>query len=124
VIVLDTNVLSALMLRVPDPRVVAWLDEVPAESVWTKSMTVFEVRFGLALLTPGRPRKQLEDSFTRALEEDLEHRILPLDQSAAETAAGLSARQRRAGRPVEIRDVLIAGIVTDRKFKPTTTGKR
>jgi len=33
VIVLDTNVVSALMRRIPDPKVVAWLDGMPAESV-------------------------------------------------------------------------------------------
>ena len=32
-IILDTNVLSALMRRQPEAQVVAWLDGVPAESV-------------------------------------------------------------------------------------------
>jgi toxin FitB len=41
VIVLETNVVSALMRREPDPKVVAWLDELPAESVWTTALTVF-----------------------------------------------------------------------------------
>ena len=49
-IILDTNVLSALMQHKPDPRVVAWLDDQPAESIWLSSITVFEARFGLALL--------------------------------------------------------------------------
>ena len=32
-IVLDTNVLSAVMRREPDPIVVAWLDRQPSESL-------------------------------------------------------------------------------------------
>jgi toxin FitB len=36
-IILDTNVLSALMRVVPEARVVAWLDRQPAESVWITS---------------------------------------------------------------------------------------
>jgi PIN domain len=79
VIVFDTNVVSALMRRKSDPKIVAWLDELPAESEWTTAVTIFEVRFGLALLVPSRRRRQLEEAFARSLEEDLEQRILPLE---------------------------------------------
>ena len=40
VILLDTNVLSALMRTSPEPAVVAWLDRQPADSVWITSITV------------------------------------------------------------------------------------
>ena len=50
--ILDTNVLSALMRTAPDPQVVAWLDRQAPESLWITSITVFEARFGLALLAP------------------------------------------------------------------------
>jgi hypothetical protein len=53
VILLDTNVLSALMQVEPQQAVVSWLDRQPAESVWTTSITVFEGRFGLALARHG-----------------------------------------------------------------------
>lgn len=56
-ILLDTNVLSALMHTSPDPVVLRWLDQQPAESIWTTSVTVFEVRMGLALLPDGRRQR-------------------------------------------------------------------
>lgn len=114
-IILDTNVLSALMGSEPDATVVEWLDRQPAESIWTTVVTVFEIRFGLALLAAGRRRQRLERAFDRALEEDLEGRVLPFDQTAATEAAAIAARRRRAGRPVEIRDVQIAGIAAARR---------
>lgn len=46
-ILLDTNVVSALMRDTPDPAVVQWLDNQPAESIWTTSVTVFEIRNGV-----------------------------------------------------------------------------
>ncbi len=119
-IVIDTNVVSALMHRNPDPRVVTWLDGLPPESVWTTAITVFEVQFGLALLVPSRRRRQLEEAFARALEEDLEQRILPVDQSAARSAGAIAARRRHAGCSVEIRDALIAGVVVARKASLAT----
>lgn len=123
-ILLDTNVLSALMRREADPVVIAWLDAQPPESVWTTTITVFEIRFGLEILTKGRKRRALEEAFAKALEEDFDGRVLPFDQTAANAAARIAARQRDAGRPVEIRDVQIAGIVMARKATLATRNTR
>jgi predicted nucleic acid-binding protein len=123
-IVLDTNVVSALMRREPDPIVVAWLDSQPAESIWTTSITVFEIRLGLEILVTGRRRRQLEEAFATALEEDFENRVLPFDQAAADFAGRIAAERRRAGRTVEIRDVQIAGIVAARKATLATGNLR
>jgi len=124
VIVLDTNVVSALMRSEPDPNVVSWLDSLPAESVWTTSVTVFEVRLGLEILVEGRRRRHLEEAFAKALEEDFEGRVLPFDQPAAEAAGRIAAERRRVGRIVEIRDVQIAGIVKARKATLATRNLR
>ncbi len=123
-ILLDTNVLSALMQRAADPAVVAWLDGQPAESVWTTSITVLDVSCGLELLADGRRRRRLADAFAKALAEDLDGRVLPFDQAAAESAGEIAAGQRRAGRPVEIRDVQIAGIAAARKAALATRNPR
>lgn len=114
-IILDTSVLSALMRRVPDPPVVAWLDRQPAESVWVTSVTLFEARLGLARLPPGRRRRALETAFSRLLEDDLENRVLDFDAAAASSAASLAAERPRAGRPADLRDRQIAGIALARR---------
>ena len=114
-IVLDTNVLSALMQREVDPAVVAWLDLQPSESVWTTAVTVFEIRFGLELLAPGRRKRQLEDAFSRALDEDFQGRILAFDADAAGESASRAAERRAVGKTVDFRDIEIAGIVASRR---------
>jgi predicted nucleic acid-binding protein len=124
VIVLDTNVVSALMQREPDAVVVAWLDHQPAPSIWTTSVTVFEIRFGLEILPAGRRRRELEDAFARAIEEDFEGRVLAFDQAAALAAGTIAARRRRTGRSVEIRDTQIAGIVSARHGSLATRNTR
>lgn len=123
-ILLDTNVVSALMQRDPDPAVVAWLDGQPAESVWTTSITVFEVRTGLELLEPGRRRRELESAFDQFLAEELERRVQSFDQAAAVAAGTIAAARQRAGRTLEIRDVQIAGIATARKAQLATRNTR
>jgi hypothetical protein len=124
VIILDTNVLSALMQTTPDPAVVRWLDEQPVESVWITSVTLFEVRFGLALLPRGKRRRSLEEAFERLLVEDLEQRIAELDSAAAVRAAELAAERQRRGRSVELRDTQIAGIALARRAKLATRNAR
>jgi predicted nucleic acid-binding protein len=109
-IVLDTDVLSALMRDAPEANVTTWLDSQPTDSVWITSITLYEIRLGLALLSRGRRQKALEAAFSRLLEEDLENRILDFDASAAREAAVLAARRQKAGRPVDMRDTQIAGI--------------
>ncbi len=123
-IILDTNVLSALMQTAPEPAVVAWLDAQPTESVWLTSITVFESRFGLALLPAGKRRRTLEDSFERLLVEDLNHRVLPFDAEAAAQAALIGAARQRLGRPVDMRDTQIAGIAVARRATLATRNLR
>ena len=123
-ILLDTNVISALMQREVEPRVVVWLDSQPPESIWTTSVTIFEVRFGLEILASGRRRRSLEDAFRKMLEEDFEGRIVPFDEAAAQAAGQIAAGQRRSGRPIEIRDVQIAGIAAARKAAIATRNVR
>jgi predicted nucleic acid-binding protein len=124
VIVLDTNVVSALMRRDVDPIVIAWLDDQPPESIWTTAVTVFEIRFGLEILADGRRRRQLEDAFNHALADDFEGRILAFEQSAAQEAASIAARRRQAGEPIEIRDAQIGGIVAARRATLATRNTR
>jgi toxin FitB len=123
-IILDTNVLGALMRAVPDAAVVAWLDRQPAASVWITSITLFEARFGLALLPSGRRRQTLEAAFARLLKEDLENRVLDFDSAAATEAASLAATRRKMGRPVDMRDTQIAGIALARRAALATRNVR
>jgi predicted nucleic acid-binding protein len=115
VIVLDTNVLSALMRQTPEASVVAWLDRQPVESVWITSVALFEARLGLALLPKGRRRQALDAAFARLLKDDLEDRVLDFDSAAASEAALLAGERQKSGRSVDMRDTQIAGIALARR---------
>ena len=123
-IILDTNVLSALMRREPDRAVLVWLDKQPAESIWLTSITVFEVKFGIELIALSERREQLACAFARMLRDDFQDRVLPFDQSAAEEAATLAAQRQRSGTPVDVRDTAIAGIVLTRRSALATGNLR
>lgn len=123
-IVLDTNVISEMMRDSPDAAVLARLDEFPGESVWTTSISVFEIQHGFRILAAGRMRKRLETAFAAIVDEELEGRVLPLDVDAATQAGIIAAECRQAGRTIEIRDALISGIATARKAALVTRNVR
>lgn len=109
-IILDTNILSAVMQEKSDRMIVAWLDRQAWESIWITAITVFEIRLGLSTLTKGKRRVKLEEAFHQTLENLLEGRILPFDEDAALAAGELAAERRRRGIAVDMRDTQIAGI--------------
>ena len=113
-IVLDTNVLSALMRQSPDKQVIDWLDQQPRSSVWTTSVTILEIRFGLQILPVGKRRSALIQAFDKALLDKIERRVAPFDTTAAQQAGDLMALRHKKGRPGELRDTMIAGIVLAR----------
>jgi predicted nucleic acid-binding protein len=112
VIVLDTDVISELMRPKPDVGVASWLDGFMRHDVWVTAISIFELRFGIELQAKGQRRSHLEESLGRILDAGFRGRILDFDEKAANAAATLSATQRSMGRSKEIRDTLIAGIVT------------
>jgi toxin FitB len=110
-IVLDTNVVSEIMLPKPEEIVTRWLDKQPRTSIWTTSVTIFEIRFGLETMPVGRGRTALMALFERWLGEVVQQRIAIYDEAAARRAAELAADRQRRGQPGELRDTMIAGIV-------------
>jgi toxin FitB len=110
-IVPDTNVPSALMRPSPDIEVLRWLDRQSAKSIWTTSITVFEIHFGLQTMPLGKRQAAMKTSFDHWLRRIIQERIAVYDHDATVCAANLAANRKARGRPGELRDTMIAGIV-------------
>ena len=123
-ILLDTDVLSALMRPRPDPAVVDWLDRQPTRDVFTTAINVFELRYGIAQL-PSRARcRQLQTAFEAIFAKELLGHVVGFDREAAEAAAVLLARRRSEGRPTGQQDGMIAGIAIARRATVATHNVR
>jgi toxin FitB len=114
-IILDTNIISALMRDPADRVVLDWLDRQPRTSIWITAITMLEIHFGLEIMADGRRKLARVKAFSQLIDETLERRIASFDAAAArETAALIGARQRR-GEPRDLRDSMIAGIALARR---------
>jgi predicted nucleic acid-binding protein len=124
VILLDTNVVSAVMLQSPDAAVVAWLDQLEPSQVWLPSVVLFELRYGAAVHPDASRRRKLELAIQRLIAELIQERIAPFDGRAALQAAQLAAQRKTNGRPVDLRDTLIAGIALANQAQLATRNTR
>lgn len=109
-IVLDTNVLSELMRPVPEPRVLAWSDSIPAQQTSITSVTISEILYGIGRMPTGMRRRRLQSIAEAIFEEDFRGRILAFDANAAVEYAALVLEREAEGRPISMADAQIAAI--------------
>lgn len=108
-ILLDTNVVSELMRREPDPTAAAWVDSQALHDLYISAVTRAEIELGVALLAEGRRKQGLETVALRLFGE-FHGRCLAFDEHAARLYAEFVTARRRAGRSVTVEDAQIAAI--------------
>src|SRR5260370_36562495 len=118
-IILDTNVISALMRVEPERSVIEWLDGQPSSSIWIAAVTVVEIHFGLQTMPLGRRRQGFTKSFEQLLQSEIEGRIAPFDTDAARHPADLMAGRKRKGQTGRGKGHLYPGIDLPCPSKPT-----
>ena len=109
-IVLDTNVVSELMLPSPASKVVEWVSEQAAPTLYFTTISEAELRYGVAILPAGRRCDRLLAEIEGMLREDFAGRVLPFDRDAALAYAEIAAARRASGRPISHADCQTAAI--------------
>ena len=119
-LLVDTNVVSEMMHPRMHPAVSRWLDRMEAGSLFLASTSLAELRFGVAILPPGRRKNNLSSTLDHLLASLFQGRILAFDAAAAEEYAMIVSRARLRGRPIEIADGQIAAIAAVHGYTVTT----
>ena len=119
-LVFDTNVLSELMRPAPNAAIASWVAERATSSLHLTAVSEAELRFGLAIMPPGRRRDGLAQGLERMLRTGFADRILPLDRAAASAYAEIAAGRRAIGRPMPEADCQIAAIARSRDMAVVT----
>lgn len=122
-IILDTNVVSELMKREPDTKVLQWLRRQNPARVFLASLTVAEIGRGLTLLPEGRRKARLEEAFRTFLERGFRERILPFSRTTASVYPPLYKARVTAGLGVGELDLLIAAIATEHSASLATRNR-
>ena len=108
-IVADTNVVSELMRPEPSSAVLAWIENRPADDLYTTAITVAEIRYGIERLPEGQRRDVLAATASEVFATFAEQ-VLPFDVRAAARHGQIVAGRERAGAPITGFDAQIAAI--------------
>lgn len=109
-IVLDSNVVSELMRPAISPAVVAWMSGQAAVELFTTTITVAEILYGVEIAPKGKRRDQLLKQAEATFSQDFAGHILSFDESAARMYASIASVRRSRGRPISVADAQIAAI--------------
>lgn len=106
---LDTNIPSETVRRVPDTKVLDWLDTRSEKEVdFISVITLGELRRGAALLTRSARRTELEHFIEIGVDRWFGSHVLPVTRQIADRWGALDALRQLAGRPMSTADGLIA----------------
>jgi predicted nucleic acid-binding protein len=105
---LDTNCISEVVRKQPDPLVLHWLDAADESILYLSVLTLGEFRKGLAGLPQSRRQTLLESWLELDLKSRFSGRILPIDRFIADRWGLLSAEAKRRGKSLSAIDGLLA----------------
>ena len=123
-VLLDTNVVSELIRKAPDPAVEAWAAGHALEELFFSVVGEAELRYGAAILPARRRRPTLVSDIEAMLRDAFEDRVLPFDSDAAREYAEIAAARRAAGRTVAPADCQIAALARSRGMAVATRNIR
>jgi predicted nucleic acid-binding protein len=109
-IVLDTNVISEAMRPVPNSNVQRWLAAQASQQLFTTTVSLAEILYGIEILPLGKRRAGLLAVAETMFANLFALRILGFDAPAARAFPGIAAARRLQGRPISVLDSQIAAI--------------
>lgn len=105
---LDTNVVSEFAKPQVDAGVSAWVANADEDRLFFSVVTLAELRRGVARLSDGARRRQLDNWLRHDLLDRFEGRILPIDAAIANGWGEITANREQRGLAISAMDALIA----------------
>jgi len=117
---LDTCVISELVSKKPNPKVVEFVDSLDVEDVFLSVITVGEIVKGIEKLPSSKRRSELQAWLNDDLLVRFEGNVVPLDIDIMTEWGRITARLESKGKTMPVIDSLIAATVLDRKMTLVT----
>jgi tRNA(fMet)-specific endonuclease VapC len=121
---LDTNVISELITKQPDARVIQWMQNVDEDLLYLSVITIGEIKKGIEKL-PATPRMEVLAAWLQNdLLERFRHWQVPIDVEILLKWGELTARLETAGNPLPAIDSLMAASALQRELILVTRNTR
>jgi tRNA(fMet)-specific endonuclease VapC len=116
----DTDVISELIAKQPNQKVVDWIDRLDPNTVYLSVITIGEIRKGIEQLVPAQRRATLTAWLTDDLLVRFDGRIAAITTEVMLIWGELTGRMESAGQPIAAIDVLIAAIALAGNYRLVT----
>ncbi len=117
---LDTNVVSELVSRRPNPDVVAWIDGLDPNTTFVSVILIGEIRKGIEKLPASSRKDELWAWLTSDLLIRFDGRIAPVSTSVMLIWGELAGRLEKLGRQVAAMDSIVAAIALEGNYALVT----
>jgi len=107
---LDTCVISELVAKHPNQKVVGWIDSIEEARLHLSVITIGEIRKGIEKLPDSQRRTVLEEWLNEQLLVRFAGRIVPIDSGVMLRWGQLTGSLEMAGKTMPAIDSLIAAI--------------
>ena len=118
--VLDTNVISELIARQPNQKIVDWIDSLDPETVYLSAITIGEIRRGIEKVAPSRRKDELTLWLTSDLLLRFADKIIDITTNVMLVWGEVTGRLEQEGKTMPAIDSLIAASVLEGKFTLVT----
>ncbi|MDM3847927.1 MAG: type II toxin-antitoxin system VapC family toxin [Aphanizomenon gracile PMC638.10] len=121
---LDTCLISELVAKQPNQKVLDWVDAQIPETLYLSVITIGEIARGICKLTPSKRKESLTTWLNETLPNRFEHRILTIDVSTMVLWGNLVGQLEQNGRPLPAMDSLIAAIALQHALSLVTRNEK
>jgi predicted nucleic acid-binding protein len=117
---LDTQVISELISKRPNKKVVEWLDRLDSNTIYLSVITIGEIRKGIEKLPPSKRKERIKEWLEGDLLLRFQGRILEITTEVTLIWGELTGRLEKEGRPITAIDSLIAAIALQGNYRLVT----
>lgn len=114
-LILDTNVISEVMRKEPNMRVVSWINSQPVTTLCTTWINIAEINRGIARLSDLDRKANLASNFSNFCSTVFKNRMFAFDQSSAMIFGTLCANREQKGLHIDPIDMMVASIAMHHK---------
>lgn len=117
---LDTCVVSELVARQPNQKMVEFVDTLDSDDVYLSVITIGEITKGIEKLSKSKRKQEVQTWLREDLLVRFDGKIVSLDADVLMEWGALSARMESSGRTIPAIDSLIAATALTHQFKLVT----
>ena len=113
---LDTNIISELISKTPNKKVMAFISDLDEERLYLSVITIGEIKSGIEKLDDGKKKETLLHWLENDLLIRFHNRIVEIDIEVMLQWGKIHTELKKMGKPLPVMDSIIGSIAQAKNF--------